>query len=330
VIVGVASIHSGFLGGYLRFSPGDLNWTTVTLASAGGVVQYGQIDVRSAGGRNTRVAVTGNEVDLQFIPGSQNWYSWNQRRAGCPPFTYQTKLLPSVADTWQTAVAMTPWGRRELRATAFQREFRALDFDVTLGPAVAASDENGKVLDQRQVTVKLVNHLPFDLKNCMLIIGGTRRAAGYQQALQQQFNNGWNNRGMWVQPGQQAVPTGDALIDVYGQRGLGDLAAGATTEVSHDVAFEFQQDNTYRSLELQRSRMVPPDISHLGESTAWIIGQVSTSSVMEIDEQHSDFDAEEEPVHLFVQKIRPEDLSDPEGFLRQLPSADSSADPATE
>jgi len=320
IVVGGASILSGLLGGYLRFSRGDLNWTTVTLASAGGLVQHGKLDVRSAGGRSTRVAVTGEDVDLQFVSGNANWYSWNNQRVGCPPFTWQTNLLPNVEQTYQANVAMTPWGRRELRATAFQRGMRPLQFELKLLPATMTNDGNGNSVWHCKLSLKLVNHLPFDLKNCMLVVGGTRPTNVSQPGPQGLNGNQQAALGFLAQlTNGQPAGTVSEFVDVYCRRPLGGVAVDESKEESFDVAFEVMQNDWNQMLQFPDGAIVPPKISHLGTSNAWIVGQIATSSILKIDEQHSDFDAEDEPVHLFVQQIRPEDLIDPDGFLRQTP-----------
>lgn len=324
VVVGGASILSGLLGGYLRLSRGDLNWTSVTLASNRGVVQYGKIDVRSAGGRSTRVAVTGDDVDLQSVPGTQGWYHWNQRRAGYPPFNYQTDLLPAVERTYQASVAMTPWGRRELRATAYQGGMPAPDFELKLEPIRSVNDESGEVIERHQVSLKVVNTLPFDLRNCMLIVGGTRQANQYEQALQLQLQatQVWNNAtNTWVQSVQSGAAGQSKLTDVYSRHPIGNIAAGATKEGTYEAAFTaMTQNNWNQMIQLHDMQVALPKIAHLGTSSAWLIGQVSTSSVLQIDEQHSDFDPDDEPRHLFLQEIDPGDLFDPEQILRQQPA----------
>ena len=141
VVVG-ASVLSGLLGGLLRFSKGDLRWITVTQAGAGGVVQVGKIDVQSAGGRNTQVAINGEHADLQFIGRARRYYSWNRRQMVYSPFTWQPNLAMSEDDTYQINVPMTPWGRRQLHATAFKRELRRLDFELEFEPTQSLSCQN--------------------------------------------------------------------------------------------------------------------------------------------------------------------------------------------
>jgi len=326
-VVAVASIVSGVLGGYLRFSRGDLNWTSVTLGSPGGLVQYGKLDVRSAGGRNTRVAVSGNEIDLQFIPHPQLWYQWNSRRVGHPAFTWQADLLPNVADTCQASVAMTPWGRRVLRASAFERGVRPLDIALQVDPVILNPDGSGNSVVVGKVSLKIVNNLPFDLTNCTLIIGGTRPIDEFQQAVIQQQASGWNrNAGLVLAPGQAAPSIGNGLVDVYNRRPLGSLPAGKTTEESYDATFDVVQNDWNQMLQFHGMAVSTPKISHLGTSSAWLIAEVAKSSILQIDEQQSDFDEGDEPVHLYLQEIQPGDLTDATSFLRPPPpTADNSA-----
>jgi hypothetical protein len=123
------------------------------------------------------------------------------------------------------------------------------------------------------------------------------------------------------------------LVDVYFRRPIGSLAAGKTMDESIDAAFEVVvlQNNWNQFIQLPGGAIVSPRISHLGASSAWIIGQIPRSATLQIDEQRGDFDEEEDPVHLFMQEIRPDDLIDVDGFLRQsTPAADNSAQPTSE
>jgi hypothetical protein len=204
-----------------------------------------------------------------------------------------------------------------------------LDFEIKVFPAGSTTDSNGNSAARGTVALRLTNPLPFDLTNCTLIIGGTRTADEYQQALLQRQMSGWNQRAMYgVQQAQQAAPAGSGLVDVYCRQPLRDLTAGATIEESYECLFDVAQNDWNQLLHLQTAAISPPKIAHLGASTAWIIGRIRKSSIMQIDRQHSDFEEEDEPVHLFLQEIRPGDLIDADGFLRQSPpAADNSAQP---
>ncbi|MDA0588355.1 MAG: hypothetical protein O2820_09915 [Planctomycetota bacterium] len=89
IVVAGACVCSGLLGGLLRFSQGDADWLTVTQGGVGGAVQVARIEVLSAGGRNTKVAVSGENVDLQFTPQARRSYSWNSPSKGFPAFTWR-------------------------------------------------------------------------------------------------------------------------------------------------------------------------------------------------------------------------------------------------
>ncbi len=75
-VVLIACLAAVVLGGVLRTSRGDLHWHSVTQAGPGGVIQVAEIDVQSAGGRNTGIAVLGKQTDLQLLV-TRTFEDWN-------------------------------------------------------------------------------------------------------------------------------------------------------------------------------------------------------------------------------------------------------------
>ncbi len=317
VVVG-ASVLSGLLGAYLRYSRGDLHWITVTQAGAGGVVQVGRIEVQSAGGRNTRAAVNGGHVDLQFIAGEQRYYSWYQSPTGYPPFTWQPSLAPSADETYQVNVTMTPWGRRRLHATAFQRAVRPLDFKLEFQPRDTPGGDEAEPTQTANMPsgdfrLKLVNHLPFAFEQCWLVVGVTATTSDQAVAVSQQVYGPYG-------PGGPASSPMDGLIDVYQQRSLMPLPAGAAREDSFEAEFRVLQNSWDQMIHVPGGALSPPRIPLMGSASAWIIALVKDSPILAIDERRSDF-VPQEHLHLFVQQILPEEMPDAALFLHTNPDA---------
>lgn len=325
LVVG-ASVLSGLMGGYLRYSRGDLHWLTVTQGSTGGLVQVGRIEVQSAGGRNTHVAVNGAHADLQFISGEQRYYLRHRSQTGYPPFTWQPNLAARVDETYQVHVTMTPWGRRRLHATAFQRAVRPLDFRLEFQPRAPAAASEGAPAEAAHLpsgvlSLKLVNQLPFDLKECWLIVGVTCTSS--EQADLNQ-STGYGPYGM---SGSQAAVPIDGLIDVYHRSQFQLVASGETRADSFEADFQVVRNTWDQMIHLPGGALSPPRLARLGTASAWIIARIDDSPIITIDEQHSDF-VPQEHLHLYVQEILPENMPDAALFLGM--EAGAAADPARE
>jgi len=50
-------------------------------------------------------------------------------------------------------------------------------------------------------------------------------------------------------------------------------------------------------------------------TSAWIVGRLSESPVLQLDERHNEFTLQENGLHLFIQELRPEDMPDASLFL---------------
>lgn len=311
-VVLVACLLAALLGILLRNSRGDLRWATVTSPGAGGIVQVGRIDVQSAGARNRHVSVTGQDIDLQATGVAHRWYHWNNQRTSYPPFIWQPNLAKEEEHRFQTRVHMTPWGARRLLAFGFQADVPMLDFELEFGTPTMPPKEkkdNGNrgrwnlisSLDMPTVpvTMQLKNNLPFELSDCRLIVAATTKSSGSDQALQQYSS--------WRQQAP-AWATEGTPIDVYHTRRLKRLAPGALMSDEFKAKFRVVDDHWHRACVWDEAgSMATPKLSRLGTASAWIVGRLRKSPVIEIDESNGDFVSQDE-LHLFVQPIDPDRL----------------------
>ena len=319
IVVIAASVLAGLLGGYLRFSQGDLRWISVTQAGAGGGVQAGTIDVQSAGGRNTNVAIQGERPGLQLSDrASRNYpYSpWNRRQTGYEPFTWSPNLAASENDTYHISVPMTPWGSRRLHATAFQRGLLPLDFELKFergNPPIRndGSQANPTGMPAGVFSLKVVNRLPFDIQECWLVIGASQKSSEQLVAEQAGPNAKLRPR---AGSAKTVTPSTTGLIDVYHKRHLQVLPAGAVREDEFQAQFQVMRNNWDLAIQLPNGSLNIPRIPRFGAASAWIIGRLEHSPAMTIDEQRSDF-IPQEHLHLFIQEIRAEDMPHASLFL---------------
>jgi len=320
VVIG-ACVLAGLLGGYLRFSHGDLRWTSVTQAGAGGLVQAAMIDVLSAGSRNTNVAIQGERPGLELFDREPRYYPWNRHQTGYVPFTWSPNLAASEIDAYHISVPMTPWGSRRLHATAFQRGLRPLDFELKFERDNPQNPNDGA---QRKSTgtpagvfsLKVVNRLPFDIQECWLVIGVSQKSSEQLVSEQAGPNVRLRARAGWA---NAVTPSATGLIDVYHKRQLQVLPAGAVREDAFSAQFQVIRNNWELAIQLQNGQLPSgslniPRISRFGATSAWIIGRLEQSPGMTIDEQRSDFIPQEQ-LHLFVQEIRPEDMPNASLFV---------------
>jgi len=321
VVIG-ACLLAGLLGGVLRGSRGDLNWVTVTQPGAGGAVVFGRINVQSAGGRDERVAIGGDNPDLQLIDG-RRWYNRRYYGAyngdhtvGYWPFTWQPNQAKSIEDAYQIGAPITPWGTRELQAMAFQPGLKRMDFELDFEPTESEPqiEEPGSESQPEYeradhepspprwpngfFSLKLVSHLPFDLTDGFLIIGVTTASAEI-----------------------------GSPVDVYQVKPLPGIAAGGTYEEVFDAAFSRVDGNSWRHW--QAGQVRAPRLSRLGTASAWFAGHIESSPGMSIDQERSDFEPRQQ-YHIFFQEILPADMPDPSLFYdnSETPSEAESAEEA--
>lgn len=328
IIVLSSSVMAGMVGGYLRLSDGDLSWITITQPGVGGAVQYARIDVQSAGGRNTQVAVGTNSLsrsdsgtpDLQCSPLSR-WDSWRYRDNGRnmarnPPFQWQPNLLrgqqsESPQNACQIQVPITPWGERRCYATAFQPTVPELGFELTLSPP-PAQFRSANELPKGIFTLKLANHLDQDLMQAWLVIGTTVQN-GSPDVLNMTNRIAYDRSGRRMM-GQQPDPEGN--VAMYQIRPLQPVSAGKRAVVEFDAEFAMIEE-WQRVCNTDSGAFTPPGREYAGASNAWLIARVKNSPILKIEESLSDFVPREE-IHLIIQQLRPEHLTDEAGQLRLL------------
>ena len=334
VVVSGACVLSAGLGGMLRFSEGDLNWITVTQGGAGGAVQVAKIEVQSAGGRNSLVAINGNQPDLQFTGQAQRYYYyWNNQQIGIGPYTWQKNQATGEGseNAYQIGVPMTPFGNRRLYGAAFKPDLPRLKFQIEFQkappPAQPQVTEPTPVEDAGElepmspaeplpppamavapgtVTVTLVNNLPVDLVDCWLVMGISPQTAAPTIA-----------QPVPIRPGQPmprglqatvAVAQPAAVAsDFYQMQHIVLLPTGETHKEVFGVNFqEYQNDwDLHRAWEF--GQITLPRVSRYGAASAWIIGRMMKSPELSVDRKRSDFFVHD-GLHLYVQEILPEDM----------------------
>ncbi len=307
-VVAGACVAAAVLGGVLRSSYGDLRWASITQAGPGGIVQLGKIDVRSAGGRNTLMAVRGKHADLQLMEGMIRdpypfYYFGNQTSHDAfPPFRWHENLQPDTSDAYQIRVPVTPWGQRRTYATGYDSEVRPLDVSLKYEPPSAQWAGSGILPGKFTLTV--TSHLPFDLAECTLVIGRTDalHTAG-KQFTRQGF-----------QPSTQVVgrQSGVQFQRADANERFSNIRSSHTvTQEFTDLRLRYRDNSTWGFS--SASGVDIADIRNNARSAlpraidAWIVGKLAISPVLAIDEEHSDFQPMNES-HLFVQEIPAEAL----------------------
>lgn len=356
VVVAGACVLSAGLGGLLRFSEGDLNWITVTQGGAGGAVQVARIEVQSAGGRNSLVAVNGHQPDLQFTGRAQrHYYYWNSQQIGIGPFTWQRNQAKGegAENAYQIGVPMTPFGNRRLYGAAYKPNLPRLEFKIRFQksaippqpPALLPDpDEEAVELGAMSAepaappamtavpgtaTVTLVNNLPFDLVDCWLVMGVSPQTAA--PAIAQPIP---------IRPGQTFPRGPQATVavaqpatvasDLYQMQHIVLLPAGETHKETFGVSFqEYRNDwDLHRAWEF--GQITLPRVSRYGTASAWIIGRMKKSPELSIDRKRSDFFVHD-GLHLYVQEILPEDMPAVAEFFPPPPTpAPANGQPAGE
>ena len=316
VMVCITSVIAGIFGGSLRLSKGDLRWMTVTEATSGGLVQVGSIEVQSTGNSSARVTIKGDNVDLQYIGIAHDWFYGVNQQQNYSPFTWQANQLPTEDNAYQINVPMSPFGRRRCHANAFQSGANQVEIDLKFDfshPALEAQRKSIGTVPDGKFSLKLKNHLPFEITDSFLLIGVT--TAVPQKRPQQ---NRVNGAGYWARQQINTDPV-EGQIDLYHRQALPALAGGGKCDVEFSANFKSPEHlQLYSSFWPYQSSPVPR-LSRVGTTRAWIMGKLSKSPIIEVDEDRSDF-VSEKGTHLFVQEIEIDDL--PEGLAFTSGSAD--------
>lgn len=303
-VVFITSLIAGIFGATLRLSKGDLRWMSITQASPGGLVQVGSIEVQSTGNSSSRVTITGDNVDQQYIGISRAWYYTQAQQQTYSPFSWQANQLPSEAKAYQISVPMSPFGRRRCHANAFQAGSKQVEIEMKF----QFNDEDAQTLRKKSGTVplgkfslKLKNDLRIEIWDVSVLIGVTAVSPQNQSQLNQA------NIGMYRNWGEINTEPVEGLIDLYHRQSIPALAIGDQCELEFPAAFrapEFSQH--YRAFWPYQPKVIPR-LSRVGTTRAWIIAKLSKSPIIEIDEDLSDF-VPEKGTHLFVQEIELADL----------------------
>ncbi len=321
IVVFAACVASAVLGGMLRSSEGDLRWVTVTQAGPGGLVQLARIDVQSAGGRNSRVAVRGRHADLQLIESDtlnfqgRHYYYYGygtpeSAQIHYPPFSWQANLLPDESDAWKINVPITPWGYRRTYSAAFDPAVSGLEIKLKYEPPeepveIQVGQYPHTNAQLGQFTLTATNHLPFDLTECQLVVGTTGVSL-----LAGEATESYDPR-----TGRLQMRNGTSVGELFPVESMAEFGELPRSKIVTDVAISMSRSSLdNQGLSFWRDpRWSRPRIAYDGATSAWIVGRISRSPVLSIDEQNSDFKPLQE-LHMFVQEILPEDM--PEAWLR--------------
>ncbi len=362
-IVLAATVMAGLLGAFLRTSEGDLNLITVAELSAGGAVEVANINVQSAGGRDTEVAIRGNQPDLQFtgrpIHSRYNYYGYGAySQKGYAPFTWQSGQMTEEPDLYQINVPMTPWGRRQLFATGYQPDWKGLDIAFEFLPG-EPTENNKKTAEDESASrelntaalgmgsnplnddsserpplqpagkfkLRVVNHLPIGIKECNVVIGIARQRRMYANALDNLQR-------------QQLVSQGVAF----------EMTSGTANETFVENATEYQfrslrkplapGDEVTETFPIHLNRLVDSwdivrswphgaitfrTLTHAEQNGVWIVGRLSSPATLKVDEDRTDF-LPDNSAHYFVQRVPPEDLPDLSALMPSDPEPSKDAD----
>lgn len=321
-VIIAASIAAAVLGAWLRMSPGDLTWVSVTQVGAGGAVQVARVDVQSAGSRSNRVTVKGDTPDLQFVRRTprQNMYFGPPLRERTMPFNWQPNLLNGEDDAYQIDVPINPWGRRKMFATGFVKNMPRLNFSLRFEPAPDSDETQGTV--NRIISpsglfrLNLTNNLPASTSSkAWLVVGATRWSPA-------DFRNDYE---YYSNPIQTAGNTG-RLVDIYQLQDLNLPAKGKTMTIEFPAAFDYQPYNHTMQLYAGNSRvqLAFPEIERKGDASAWIVTTVSNSPNLSVDESRTEF-LPQGDAHFVIQQIRAEDMADGNLFIGKAPPPPATA-----
>ncbi len=322
VIVG-ASVSAGVLGAWLRMSPGDLTWVSVTQVGAGGAVQIARVDVQSAGSRSNQVAVKGDSPDLQFVRRSrqQNFFYGRLPARRTLPFNWQPNLIVGEEDTYQIDVPINPWGRRKMFATGFVKDMPRLDFSLKFEPS-AHSDEtqassNRVIPPSGQFRLSITNNLPAGASSdAWLVVGATRWSTA-------DFRD---NYGYYNPPPVAGAGNTGRVVDIYHLEDVTLPPPGESRTMEFPASFDYEHYQQTLQLHANddRIRLTFPEIERRGDASAWIIATLNASPNLAIDEPRTQF-LPQGDAHILIQQIRPEDMPDGSLFIGNAP-----ATPATE
>lgn len=316
VLVG-ASVSAAVLGAWLRSSPGDLTWVSVTQTGAGGAVQMARVDVQSAGSRSNLVAVKGDTPDLQFVRQQRRDSFYGLPRRRTMPFNWQPNLLAGEADIYQINVPINAWGRRKMFATGFVNDLPQLDFSLDFKPASDSDNtqdgSNTIVQPKGEFRLSITNSLPARAgTDAWLVIGATRWSTD-------DFRGSYGYYG-------QPVTNSARVVDIYHLETVRLPPRGESTTKTFPASFDYEPygDSVHLYTDDTRISVAFPEIERKGQASAWLITNLNSSPNLAIDEGRTEF-LPQGDAHILIQQIRPEDMADGSLFLGNPPPP-----PATE
>ncbi|MDA1230389.1 MAG: hypothetical protein O2856_06415 [Planctomycetota bacterium] len=302
-VVGLTCVAAIILGGFLRTSRGDLSWVTITTAGPGGLLQVGKIDVQSAGGRNTQMAVTGHDADVQLSESSDKsnysygyYYQPDVSQPYFPAFTWQASQLKDQADAYQVNVPINPWGRRQLYATAFQPIEQGVHIEIAYHPPdPSAMNLSEGIAAQHGLNgtfkITATSHLPFDLHDGRFVIART------VVTLTADENGGFYSN--FDGRSQRHLPQTQMNVD------FGSLSPSMPVIVESSSIPDSPQAE--RRGRYNHVVSLIPDVAYEGAASIWLVAQISRSPILSIDQQRSDFGPMHEQ-HWYLQEVLPEQL----------------------
>lgn len=306
-VVLIACLAAGVLGTALRNSRGDLHWQSVLLGSPGGIVQAATIEVQSAGGRTTRVAVRGKNSDLQLLRNSpfdrNNYYarygmyssSENKGATGYKAITVQPNLLKDDVDAFQIHVPLTPWGVRQNIAAAYAPDSQGVHLDLKFrsdgqasGATTTSYGDSWVYTVPGQWIIAATNKLPFDLRECRLLVTTS--------VPQVSANNNSTVYALSASNVQFDTGRGEIMME--------DLPAAATKSASgSNTALTVTAANSW----YRNRTTIEPEPAFPGASELWFIARVFESPLLTINDESSDFE-HLDGVHYYMQPVPQEEI----------------------
>lgn len=260
-IVTTAAIGAGILGANLRFSKGEFRWLTISQPGAVGGIQIARGEASSSGARSSMINVNGSRPDLQ-VTGTPDNYFWQGNHVR----SFTKRMNQSKEDqTFQTRLKITPWGEQQVYATDFVPNMKRLEVELT-------------ILPNKQMNVRIVNHLSQDIQTGNIVVMATSDTPGSRQRFFQRVQFA-------------TIAAGQSKNINVGASTLTPL----TNAVSRELAFR------------DIHQISPPQLNRPNAVTAWVFAETRDSSSLKLDEERSDFRMLQ-GVHLFVQELLPREL----------------------
>ncbi len=213
---------------------------------------------------------------------------------GYAPFSVQPDLLQEEPGAFRIGVPITPWGVRQSIATAYDPELQGVQINLQFRPEGSVtnatntdSGDSWAYVVPGQWTASLTNRLPFDLKECQLLV----------TTSVPQVSSNMNSGAYGLSANRVQFSTG------RGDLKLGDIAASATA-ISSMSNLPIVVTLTHYWYSNQNT--IGPEPAFPGSSEIWLMARVYSSPLLSIDDEHSDFEEFGE-VHYYLQKLNIEE-----------------------